>query len=195
MEKNNTKTKRFFKKYGYYILAGVLAIAIILTLTLGVNRTNIETNKEENPVIDVDADPIKFELPLENATILKGFSSTELMYNQTLKQWESHKAIDLISETTKTVVACLDGKVTKVENNFSEGTKIEITHADGFVSTYASLSESLVQNGDTVKKGQALGEMSSSMANENEQGEHLHFVLSKDGNIVDPASYLELSEK
>lgn len=197
MEKNNTKTKKFLKKFGVYILAGCLVIAIVLTLTLTLRGGEKEVDNALNndPIVDVDAKPLVFTLPIENATVLKGFSSTDLMYNSTLKHWEAHKAIDLMSETSNMAVACLGGAVAKVETSYSNGTTIQIEHSEGFVSTYSSLSSSLVKAGDIVTAGQSLGEVSSSAANEMAQGDHLHFVLEKDGVKVDPSSYLELSNK
>ena len=196
MGKNNTKTKRFFKKFGVYILAGCLAIAIVLTLTLTLRGgEQIDNTLNNDPVVDVDTKPLVFTLPLEGATVLKGFSSTDLMFNSTLKHWESHKAVDLVSESSKMAVACLEGTVRKVEKTYANGTTIQIEHKEGFISTYSSLSDSLVKVGDIVTAGQNLGEVSSSAANEMAQGDHLHFVLQKDGVKVDPASYLELSNK
>lgn len=196
MEKNSTKTKRFFKKFGVYILAGCLAIAIILTLTLTLRGgEKVDNTLNNDPVVDVDTKPLVFTLPLEGATVLKGYSSTDLMFNSTLKHWEAHKAVDLVSESSKMAVACLEGTVRKVEKTYANGTTIEIEHKEGFVSTYSSLSDSLVKVGDTVTAGQKLGEVSSSASNEMAQGDHLHFVLQKDGVKVDPTSYLELSNK
>ncbi|MGN1162500.1 MAG: peptidoglycan DD-metalloendopeptidase family protein [Christensenellales bacterium] len=195
MEKNSTKTKKFFKKFGFYILAGCLAVAIILTLTLSLSKVESNTNVAQEPVVDVDTTPLVFNLPLEGAQVMKGFSSTDLMYNSTLKQWESHKAVDLVSETSNMAVACLEGTVRKVEKTYANGTMIEIEHKNGFVSTYSSLADSLVKQGDNVSAGQNLGEISSTGANEMAQGDHLHFSLSKDAQIVDPSSYLELSNK
>ena len=115
MEKNSTKTKKFFKKFGVYILAGCLAVAIVLTLTLSLTKGGSGTNINQEPAVDVDTKPLVFTLPLEGATVLKGYSATDLMYNSTLKQWEAHKAVDLVSETSKNVLACLEGTVRKVE--------------------------------------------------------------------------------
>ncbi len=196
MENKTTKTKKFFKKFGFYILAGCLGIAIILSLTLGLNKSgNTLEQTPSDPVVDVDTTPLVFTLPIENAVAIKGFSSTELMYNSTLKQWEAHKALDLTSQTSKMVVSCLDGKVTKVDKTYKDGVIIEIEHGQGFVSCYSSLKESLVKVGDQIKAGQNLGEISTTAANESASGEHLHFTLSKNGAVVDPSSYLELSEK
>ena len=201
MENNKSKTKSFLRKYGFYILAGCLAVAITLTLTLGVKKQpetpldNQVYQEVNDPVVDVEAPAITFALPLENAVILKGFSATELMFNQTLKQWESHKALDLVSESSKNVIACLEGTVKNVETNYANGTVITIEHAGGFVSKYSSVAECQVKAGDVVEKGQVLGVVSTTSANEAGQGEHLHFALQKDGKIVDPTAYLEFGDK
>lgn len=96
-------------------MAGCLAVAIVLTLTLSLTKGGSDTNINQEPIVDVDTKPLVFTLPLEGATVLKGYSATDLMYNSTLKQWEAHKAVDLVSETSKNVLACLEGTVRKVE--------------------------------------------------------------------------------
>ena len=89
---------------------------------------------------------------MENASVAKDFSNKELQYNDTLKQWEIHKALDLASDTSNNVLAIANGTVTNVYNNYLEGGVIEITHDNGIKSVYKSLEEISVKNGDYVKK-------------------------------------------
>ncbi|MBQ3494196.1 MAG: M23 family metallopeptidase [Clostridia bacterium] len=200
MENNNKKKSLlgFIKKYGYHMMAA----ALVLTLSLGIvfsslGGTPAGDNPADTPVVDVpsSSEAIVFALPANDPTVLKEFSSTELMYNETLEQWESHKAVDLTSSDQK-VYAVLSGVVTSVESSYEDGTIITITHDNGFVSVYSSLdSEILVEEDDTVTKGQEIAKMSSTSANEQNQGNHLHFELFKDGQKVDPSNYLTLENK
>lgn len=180
----------FIKKYGYYVMAFVL----VLGITLGVV---FSTTPTENPNQDVETDvkPVVFSLPVNSPSVIKWYSDSELMYNETLKQWESHMAIDMTSENLE-VCSVLDGVVTDVTTSYENGTIITITHENGFVSKYASLAEETdVTISDEVKSGEKIGTMSQSASNELLSGNHLHFELYKDGQKVDPANYLTLSDK
>lgn len=185
------KIKAFFKKYGYYCIAGVF----ILAITLGVVFASINNNNAKGDVKPTETTPIVFVVPVENPTVIKWYSDSDLMLNETLKQWEAHKGIDM-SSSNENVFTVLDGVVTKIETSYELGTTITITHTNGFVSTYSSLDEQLaVKEGSQVKRGQQIGKMSTSSANEVSYGSHLHFELFKDGKKVDPANYLTLENK
>ena len=73
--------------------------------------------------------PLVFIMPTINYTIGKGFSDTELQYNSTLKQWEIHKGIDLLTANSEQIYAVQDGIVNSVETSFSQGTFFSITHS------------------------------------------------------------------
>ena len=193
MENNKKKNKvlGLLKKYGYYALAAMLVVGISLGVVFATSGNEVE----EPITVPSGNDAIVFVLPVDSPELIKGFSSTELMYNETLGQWESHKGIDLTSENLK-VYAVMSGKVTNVVKNYENGTTITISHDNGFVSVYSSLdADVLVAVDDVVNKGQEIAKMSSSSANEQSQGNHLHFELFKNGEKVDPANYLTLENK
>ena len=195
---NNKKGKvlRFLKRYGYYALAFVLVFGITLAIVMSSSTNQIEPEvTNQSQVQETETKPLVFSLPVKSPTVLKWYNDSELLYNETLKQWESHMAIDLTSENTN-VCSVLDGVVTNVESSYEYGTTITITHKDGFVSKYSSLGDNpYVTISDRVKAGQIIGKMSQSATNESLSGAHLHFELLKDGQKVDPANYLTLENK
>ena len=196
---NNKKKKgllEIVKKYGYYMMAGalVLGMSLAIVFAAGSSVENAD-NVNQQPDIPSSTSPIAFVLPVDGPELIKGYSSTELFYNETLGQWESHKGVDIVSDNLK-VYAVLSGVVTNVVNNYENGTTITIAHDDGFVSVYSSLdADVLVCVDDKVTKGQQIAKMSSSSANEQSQGNHLHFELFKNGEKVDPTNYLTLENK
>ena len=184
----------FFKKYGYYLLALVL----ILGITFSVVLRNANATKPSEDDVPTQTTPLIFSLPVNSPSVMKWYSDSELMYNETLKQWESHKGVDIISTDSAdlSVYSVLDGVVTSIENSYEYGTIITITHSEGFVSVYSSLNEeTLVNISDTVTKGQKIGEISDTATNEQNMGNHLHFELYKNGQKVDPSNYLSLEDK
>lgn len=141
--RKENKFKNFFKRYGAIALAGVFTVAIALTIALTVTDKGSE----------VSTTNLDFQVPMNNAEILKDYSDTDLQFNEVLNRWEIHLGIDFTSQDTA-VFSVLDGTVTSVSNNSLEGNVVEITHSNGFVSVYSSLAdELLVSEGDTVQKG------------------------------------------
>lgn len=175
---------------GLVIASAVLIASINKTETIG---TNPNLNVDFNDKVPVSA-PV-FVLPLKDATVAKDYSATELQYNDTLKQWEIHKAIDFIVEENNSVYAITDGVVSDVFTNYLEGTVVEITHSNGLKSVYKSLAEASAKVGDKVSAGQTIGKAGESMAQELNSGAHLHFEMFKNGKKVNPNDYLDLGTK
>lgn len=191
MESNKKgRVKSVLKKYGYYALAFVLVLGV--TLAVVFSSTPVDN---EGPTEQTGTTPVVFTSPVETPTVLKWYSDTELFFNETLNQWESHKGIDMTSDNLN-VYSVLDGVVTDVQTTYEDGTCITITHENGYVSKYSSLSdETNVTVSDSVSAGEVIGTMSQSSANEQLSGSHLHFELYKDGQKVDPSNYLTLENK
>ena len=98
-----------------------------------------------------------------------------LVFKKTLNEWSVHNGVDFLAEEGAAVVAICDGTVTSVRNEYGMGNIVEITHADGLVSSYFSLGDDIeVEEGDKVKKGDKIGSVSTSAAYECAEGAHLH---------------------
>ena len=211
MNKKINKFKKFLSTYKKTIAVSVfsiLALSSVLAAALSTtksniteNKPNIEINKDEIETPDpnlpvVNPTTISFILPLENYELTKDFSSTNLKYNSTLKQWDSHKAVDLKAEEGSTVFTVLSGKVESIKNDYLKGTIVTISHDDGFKTVYASLNqEVLVDVGGVLSQGDAIGYVSSTAKGELADGSHLHFEMYKDGKIVDPNLYITFEGK
>ena len=176
----------FVKKYGIFVAVGIIIFAVALTFTLIAAL---------HKAVPTGTTRLDFKSPMNNATIIKDFSNTELQRNDTLNQWEAHLYVDFVSDDTS-VNSILDGTVLKVDEPYLEGTTVTIQHANGFVSIYSSLNENvLVKEGDIVTAGQKIAEIDNSAAGELSMGAHLHFALKLNNNYVDPNDYLDLQVK
>ncbi len=195
MENSNTnQKKKFALNYLYAGIVAFLVIACAVTIAL-VSKTTTTSTGDVGEVV-VPTATTTYVVPINNATVQKDYSASELQYNDTLKQWEIHKAIDFLAGEDLKVVAVSDGTVSNVYTNYLEGTVVEITHKNGVVSVYKSLaSEVSVAVGDKVTAGQAIGEAGNSMAQELNGGKHLHFEMSVNGTKVDPNDYISLGNK
>lgn len=90
----------------------------------------------------------------------------------------------------KPAVCMRDGVVLSCVRDELWGWSVEIRQTDESVCTYAGLSCVLVQAGQTVARGQALGDVLARIPAESELGPHMHLSLARDGQRVDPASTL-----
>ncbi|HWP25365.1 MAG TPA: M23 family metallopeptidase [Xanthobacteraceae bacterium] len=87
------------------------------------------------------------------------------------------------------VKAAEEGVVVYANNELKTyGNLLLIRHADGYVTAYAHLSEILVKQGDTVKRGQVVAKAGQTGDVASPQ---LHFEIRKRSTAVDPIPYLD----
>ena len=99
-----------------------------------------------------------------------------------------NSGIDYVKSEAFDVVSVLDGTVISVNHNDLLGNTIEIKHDNSIISVYQSLATITVKEGDTVLQGQVLGKTGVSKINE-DLGNHLHFELFKEGQVLNPEEY------
>ncbi len=211
---NMEKIKTFMKKYGFLFVIAICVITIGtvvgVTVSSNIEKANQSANVEQKPTKpddkptkpddkpgkeDVVEKKLEFCLP-SNGKMTNEYSDTILCFNQTLKQYETHQALDFGADGSLNVMAVEDGVVSDVVDDKLYGNYVVIAHKDGYVSKYFSLGDNVkVKKGDAVKKGTVIGEMSTSMKTEAVDGVHLHFEMLKDGKFVNPLDVIELKEK
>lgn len=195
---NESKIRRvgaFLKRNIFYVIAIILIASVATVIAVSSNKTE-DIDLNEIPDVPVDVTPVTYANPLSTFTICKDYSDTELKYNSTLKQWESHKGVDLCAEMGAKVMSIADGKVEQVYSNYMHGTVIVISHDNGITSLYSSLATNTeVKVGDKVLKGEVIGYVSNTANGESSDGAHLHFEMTKNGVKVDPNQYLSLTDK
>lgn len=203
------KIKNFFKKIGsflkrnaYYVIlflciSGIATMIVLASINKAPgNNNNIIGNDDDDDDDDVGGnDPILFLIPVQDAQEGTVFETIPV-YNDTLKVWKTHPAIDFKTDGAKEVYACYYGVVHDVYKNFFEGNVVIIKHNDELFSIYKSLSDDVkVQKGANVKKGDLIGYTSDSMNNEFKEGPHLHFEVEYQGELIDPRDYFETGDK
>jgi murein DD-endopeptidase MepM/ murein hydrolase activator NlpD len=165
----------------------------VLTLIIVAATTNGNISQDDSVPTNTVVSPY---MPVLNATIYKGYYGDELVFNETLKQWETHNGIDFQVANGSKVYSILDGKVAQVYSNVLDGTVVVVEHSDGLTSCYGSLDENVSVNvGDIVSRGDEIGVVSSSASSESSAGSHLHFSMLDNGKKIDPASYLNIETK
>lgn len=133
---------------------------------------------------------VQIVLPLQGETI-SVFSADRLMYDATLDDWRTHDGIDIHAAAGTPVVAAAAGKVISVGEDDRLGVNVVIEHAGGYATTYASLHpETLVEVGEEVEAGAVIGTVGNTSLSESGIGAHLHFSVTRNGELIDPEAYL-----
>lgn len=225
MSKMTVATKRFsgfMKRNATYLLIFlcIASVATVIALAatgnfgpegLTLNDTPIEddtpVDNPNPPVDDTPVDnpnppidntpvvkPLTFTAP-STGTLVNDYSNTVLVWNSTLGQYSTHLGIDFVAEDGL-VMAVASGTVKEVGYDALYGNYVVLTHKEGYESRYYSLGDGIsLKAGDSVTEGEVIGEMSTSMATESLDGNHLHFEMSKNGEDINPLDVITLQEK
>lgn len=158
-----------------------------------------DTEIKEKEIIEEKAETVSTKTEVEedegfampvSGEILNKFSGNELVYSETLKEYRTHKGIDIKSPILSQVKATSSGVVESVKKDGLMGITIVIDHQNGFKSVYSNLStDEMVAKGDIVKQGDIISGVGDTALIETGLEGHLHFELIKDGKQVNPEEY------
>ncbi len=134
---------------------------------------------------------VQYSMPIKGDTV-NAYSNYELVYNETLKAWQTHNGVDIAGNLGDEVKACADGTVKEITNDDLWGVCVIIEHPDGIESHYNGLEKTvLVKKGDKVKAGQAIGGVGDTAGVETLEKPHLHFALKCKDVWIDPFTMIK----
>ena len=215
-----TKTGKFFGGRGLYIILAAVMLAAGGAGIAAYNRTvsSIEENldlsfsdsstedieqaanksddvskeddsSEEASAVDLNTQPNVMPV---NGEIINPFSNGELVKSETLGVWKTHDGVDIKAEAGTQVKAMNHGTVTKVWEDSLWGNCIILDHGDGIESHYYNLSKAMtVIVGDEVDSGEVIGAIGDTAEIEAAQPSHLHFAVKRNGEWIDPISFID----
>ena len=124
----------------------------------------------------------KLDWPVEGPLVYT--FGREVQPNNTSIKWNGVGIRASVGTSVRSVAA---GKVASVRQLGTYGLTVILEHGGGDYSIYGSLSAATVRVGQTVAKGDKLGEVGVS---DPELPPHLHFEVRQGGPAVDPATWL-----
>ena len=136
-------------------------------------------------------DGFKISLPVEGE-IFKGHDPNIQVWSETYGDYRVHLGIDIETEEFAPVYAAADGVVGKIWVDALMGQCLTINHANGFVSFYKNLDDTLadgIEEGCQVTRGTWIGNVGNTAISELADPAHLHFEMTNDGVFVDPEKY------
>ena len=170
------------------ILAGVTDREDVPAIATQPSGSNTTLPSSENTTPKV----FKTVAPVDGETVAE-YAMDCLSYNQTTRDWRVHNGVDIAAEEGTPVMAAADGTVYTVYDDETMGTTVVIRHEDGYTTKYSCLAqEVMVAAGDTVTMGQQIGCVGTTALLESALDPHVHFSVTCDNEVVDPAEFLEL---
>ncbi|MFT4187607.1 MAG: peptidoglycan DD-metalloendopeptidase family protein [Aeromicrobium sp.] len=101
--------------------------------------------------------------------------------------YKLHDGVDFGAPCGTPVVAAAAGSVRLAGSAGAYGTRVEVDHGGGLVTSYSHLTSTSVSVGSTVSAGQKVGAVGTTGSS---TGCHLHFSVQENGQFVDPAPLL-----
>ena len=97
-----------------------------------------------------------------------------------------HSGLDIGAKIGTPVKSTADGKVSFAGKQGFLGKLVIIDHGHGMLTRYGHLSKILINHGDTVKRGDIIGEVGNTGRS---TGSHLHYEVHLDDVPVNPQNY------
>lgn len=99
----------------------------------------------------------------------------------------NNKGVDIAGNAGQSVVAAADGKVVYAGSGLrGYGNLVIVQHNSTFLTAYGHNQSLMVNEGQTVKRGQIIAKMGSTNAPRNQ----LHFEVRQNGKPVNPTTYV-----
>lgn len=135
----------------------------------------------------LDAIPLGAPLPDYRITSPFGVRTDPIAHRRA-----RHGGLDLGAAPGSAATATAQGRVVAAGRRGGYGIMVEIDHGLGVTTRYAHLAKPLVEVGDRVAAGAAIGIIGSTGRS---TGRHLHYEIRLDGEPLDPAGFIDVGHE
>ena len=189
---NEAQERRMDRRKSRAIAVSALLIMVMLTVAITFTALSLSQPGREPEEEEVGGGPIVLSLPVSGEfQILKDFDGSRLLWNRTLNQWRSHRAVSIGAAADTSVLATYSGRVTSIDTTSLYGTTVRIDHGNGLESVFRSLGSIIVTEGQNVQRGQKIGTVGNTSRIEFLTDPHVRFELYQNGNRIDPHQFID----
>lgn len=120
--------------------------------------------------------------PITDGEMRSGFG---MRYHPIMRYSKMHTGVDWSNRIGTPILAAGNGTIIKAQWDSGYGRRIEIQHANGYVTTYSHQSAFArgIEPGVKVRQGQVIGYLGNTGLS---TGPHLHYEVMVNGNFVNP---------
>ena len=156
-----------------------------------VSVVSVETKTEEEKTVETIQKPVGDDVVIEKKFYDPDLSDEEL--EQALVYFEGvYRPNDGIDYTKNgevfDVLASFSGEVVRKENDSLLGWIVAVENESGMVATYQAIDNIKVEKGDQVVQGDVIASSGNNVY-QSALKNHLHFILSKDDETLNPEKY------
>ncbi|MBJ6760992.1 M23 family metallopeptidase [Myxococcaceae bacterium JPH2] len=166
----------------YGDMSSALAEGVVLRVG-GLAVRMAELRRLEHPPEPVGGPPT-LVWPVEPVTVTSLYGER---WHPIINERRRHLGVDLAARPGQAIYTAAKGVVLRAGWNGDHGLQVEVQHAGPWVTRYSHMSQVLVQPGEVVERGDALGLAGDTGL---ATGVHLHFELWHGGESMDPLDAL-----
>lgn len=159
-----------------------------ISKALEIEKENFKNKVEKLLALEKMIKNLPFARPMKNYYISSTFGTR---IDPITGSRASHQGLDFVGKNNEKVISPAQGKITLAGKFSDYGNAIIIDHGFGITTRYGHLSQTLVNEGDRVEKGQIIGHQGSTGRS---TGEHLHYEVRYKNTPLDPKKFLEAGE-
>lgn len=126
-------------------------------------------------------------MPVKDVSYPQIGASTGEKMSPFLKAYVFHDGLDFIVLRGSDVLAPADGTVIRTGTDKSDGKYLVLSHAGGYTTRFNNLESVEVKEGQKVRRGRTIASVGMSG---NSSAPHLHYEVSRNGELMDPVNYL-----
>ncbi len=190
-ELNIDVTERFIRMKMVPLVNDSENVSLKETFIMINNQIRRLNNEKIDKVISLSADKIMWEGPFIRpvGALQSQFEKRKYFFEGELIDEQDHLGYDLASERKNPVRAANNGVVVFSDELGIYGNTLIIDHGMGVATLYAHLSSMIAQRGDSVLKGDKIGNTGATGL---AFGDHLHFGIYIGGVPVEPLEWWDL---
>ncbi|MBK8806095.1 MAG: peptidoglycan DD-metalloendopeptidase family protein [Bacteroidales bacterium] len=124
--------------------------------------------------------------PISDKELMRFSSGFGYRIHPIYKTMKFHEGVDLTAKVGTKIYATGDGVIKVAQFGRGYGKLVTIDHGYSYESLYGHMSQILVREGQTVKRGDVIGLVGNTGTS---SGPHLHYEVRKNGQPINPINF------